>query len=96
MFNSDNDFSSTGLPVSSIRPGYILKHEFLTPFNVELDALAAGSNLDTNTLRNLIHGDIELTPEIGARLDAFFGNQDGFWYSLQEEYSAALEAQHVR
>ncbi len=75
---------------SQLQPAHILVMEFLTPFKLTREDLAKGTGLDIWTVNGIVMGKIAVSPEIGSKLDSFFGLDSGFWLKLQQEYEDGL------
>ena len=74
----------------SRHPGEILKSQFLGPLGLNANRLAIGLGVNRSTVGRLLAGEQRLTPELGARLGAFFGVPARWWLLMQAEYDAQV------
>jgi addiction module HigA family antidote len=70
-------------------PGRILFEDFMTPLAISANRLATNAGVNRSTIGRLIAGDQRLTPEMAARLGAYFGVPPRWWLSMQAEFDDA-------
>jgi len=70
-------------------PGRILFEDFMTPLTISANRLARGTGVNRSTIGRLIAGEQRLTPEMAARLGAFFGVPARWWLLMQAEFDAS-------
>ncbi|WP_394779619.1 HigA family addiction module antitoxin [Undibacterium sp.] len=81
---------AAGWSPSQLQPAHILVMEFLTPFKLTREDLSKGTGMDIWTINGIVMGKIAISPEIGSKLDSFFGLDGGFWLKLQRDYDDVL------
>lgn len=74
----------------SKHPGQLLSEEFLTPLGLNANRLAVGLGVNRSTISRLLAGQQPLTPEMAARLGAYFQVPARWWLLMQAEYDAAM------
>ena len=70
-------------------PGQILFEDFMTPLAISANRLAKRTGVNRSTIGRLIAGEQRLTPEMAARLGAFFGVPARWWLLMQAEFDAS-------
>jgi addiction module HigA family antidote len=70
-------------------PGEVLREQFLEPLGLNANRLAVGLGVHRSTVGRLLSGDQRLSPELAARLGAYFGTPARWWLLLQTEHDAA-------
>jgi len=70
-------------------PGHILRREFLVPLGIRASELARGLAVNRSTISRLLAGKQPITPEIAARLGAYFSVPALWWLQMQAQYDAA-------
>lgn len=73
----------------STHPGHILHRDFLVPLGIRPSDLARGLAVDRSTVSRLLAGKQPLTPEMAARLGAYFAIPALWWLQMQAQYDAA-------
>ena len=76
----------------SRHPGQILREDFLLPLGIHASQLAQGLAVHRSTVSRLLSGEHPLTPEMAARLGAYFQVPPRWWLLMQAEYDAARVA----
>jgi addiction module HigA family antidote len=79
--------------IPPIHPGEHLQ-DFLTELNLSQYALAKALHVDVRRINLILHGKRAITADTSMRLGRFFGQDDGFWLRLQEQYD--LETARTR
>ncbi len=74
-----------------IHPGEVLREEFLGPFSISVEGLAAKTNIDVERINNITAGKATLTADVALRLGRFFGTSPQFWLGLQSDYDLDIE-----
>ena len=70
--------------------GEILRDDFLAPLGLKANRLASGLGVNRSTVGRLLSGKQRLTPELAARLGAYFGVPARWWLVMQAEFDAQL------
>lgn len=70
-------------------PGRVLFEDFMTPLEITANRLAKNTGVNRSTIGRLIAGEQRLTPEMAARLGAYFGVPPRWWWSMQAEFDDA-------
>lgn len=74
-------------------PGRILFEDFMTPLMITANHLATQIGVNRSTVGRLIAGEQRMTPEMAARLGAFFGVPARWWLLMQVELDERQIAQ---
>jgi addiction module HigA family antidote len=70
-----------------IRPGLVLKRNYLIPNNMSVSDLADKMNVRYNVVNNIISGRGSITPDIALVLPKIFNDTKAeFWINLQSAY----------
>jgi addiction module HigA family antidote len=69
-----------------IKPGEVLKEEFLTPLGISQNALARALNVPPRRINEIVLGKRRITADTALRLSRFFTMSEGFWMNLQDRY----------
>ncbi len=69
-------------------PGRTLLEDFMTPLGLTANKVAIGLGVHRSTIGRLIAGEQRVTPEIAARLGAYFQVPAKWWLSMQVDYDA--------
>ena len=64
-------------------PGEMLRQEFLLPLGMTQRELAAAPHVPYQRVNEVVRGRRGVTPTTALLLSKFFGNEPGFWMSLQ-------------
>ena len=78
-----------------IHPGEVLKEEFLTPYGLNANSLAARLNVPPNGITAIVNGTRGVTGRMSILLGHAFGMSDAFFANIQTRYDldlAAIEA----
>lgn len=70
-------------------PGHILRHDFMVPLGIRPSDLARGLAVDRSTVSRLLAGKQPVTPEMAARLGAYFAVPALWWLQMQAQHDAA-------
>jgi addiction module HigA family antidote len=69
-----------------IKPGEVLKEEFLTPLGISQNALARALNVPPRRINEIVLGKRRITADTALRLSRFYVMSEGFWMNLQDRY----------
>lgn len=75
-------------------PGQVLFEDFMTPLEISSNHLANSLGVNRSTIGRLIASEHRMTPEMAARLGAYFGVPARWWLSMQAEFDAGEIATH--
>ncbi len=78
--------SKSATTIDPIRPGEILKEEFLVPLGISASDLAKRLDVPTNRITRLINGQAAMTVETATLLSAALSTTPEFWMNLQLHY----------
>lgn len=73
--------------LDEISPGKILLEEFIKPSKLEETEVESSLGWPSGSLKNLVEGDLCLTPDMAATLGRYFNMEPEFWINLQTEYN---------
>ena len=73
-----------------VRPGDILREEFLAPLNMSARALARDIGVPPNRITDILNGNRGITAHTALKLAARFGTSALFWMNLQVAYDLAV------
>ncbi len=73
-----------------IKPGEVLKEEFLTPLGISQNALARALNVPPRRINEIVLGKRRITADTALRLSRFFTMSEGFWMNLQDRYDREI------
>jgi len=82
--------------MTPIHPGEILKEEFMVPYGLSANKLAARLDVPTNRLTSIIAGTRAITADTALRLAAAFDTTPEFWMNLQDHYDLNIARQTKR
>lgn len=77
---------------SSKHPGTLLKQNFMVPLGLTTARVAGDIGVDRSTLTRLVGGQSRLTPQMAAKLAAYFKTPIQWWLDMQLEYDLAAVA----
>jgi addiction module HigA family antidote len=69
-----------------IHPGEILKEEFMEPYGLSANQLAARILVPPGRVSAICAGKRAITPDTALRLSALFGVSAEFWMNIQQRY----------
>ena len=64
-------------------PGTILREEFMVPYDLSANALAAALKVPGNRISAIVHGRRSITADTALRLARYFKSSPEFWLNLQ-------------
>ncbi len=79
----------------NIRPGEILKEEFLEPLGISAYRLSKEINISQTRISQIINGTRRITADTALRLSKFFGNSANFWMGIQDDYDLEEERKNI-
>ena len=82
---------SAGKRLPAVRPGAILKEDFLEPLGMTPHALSLHLHVPASRITEIVNKTRPITPDTAAWLATFFGTSADFWLGLQASYD--LETQ---
>jgi len=82
--------------ITPIHPGEILKEEFMIPYHLSANKLAARLHVPTNRITAIIAGNRAITADTALRLSDAFGTTPEFWMNLQDHYDLNIAQQSQR
>jgi addiction module HigA family antidote len=69
-----------------IHPGEVLKEEFLSPLNIDIDSLANDLSIKSEALWSIINGKLNMTECYDSVLSRYFKTSIGYWIRIQQKY----------
>lgn len=84
-----DDVAVTG-QLTPVKPGDILREEFLVPLNLSARALARDIGVPPNRITDILNGHRGITAHTALKLAAWFGTSALFWMNLQVAYDLAV------
>lgn len=78
-----------------IRPGEILKEDFLEPLGISINKLSRDISVPPNRISEIVNGKRSITADTALRLQRYFGIEANFWLNLQNEYDLRLQKKKV-
>ncbi|MGI4861512.1 MAG: HigA family addiction module antitoxin [Janthinobacterium lividum] len=83
------DFSDieTGEIIQPVHPGAVLRAEFLTPYNMSVNALAMALRVPAPRINDVVRGQRGISPDTALRLARYFRTSPDSWMNLQVAYA---------
>ena len=78
-----------------IKPGEILKEEFLDPAGISLNRLARDLDVPAGRISEIVSGKRAVTADTALRLEKYFGVPAQFWLNLQSRYELKLARREI-
>jgi addiction module HigA family antidote len=75
-------------------PSLILHEDFLKPLNLNAHQLSKALHVNRSTTARLLNGSQRITPDMAARLAAFFNVPARWWLLMQAEYDSFILEQN--
>lgn len=69
-----------------IKPGEILKEDFMEPLGISMNQLSRDLSVPPNRISEIVNGRRSISPDTALRLERYFGVEAQFWLNLQTEY----------
>lgn len=73
-----------------IRPGEILREDFLEPLGISINRLSRELMVPPNRISEIVNGKRAITADTALRLQRYFGGEAQFWLNLQTEYDLRM------
>jgi addiction module HigA family antidote len=85
---AQTDFSSitTGKRIAPVKPGHILRDDFMKPLGLTANALAQALRVPANRITGILNGTRAITADTALRLARYFGTDAQSWLNLQTQY----------
>lgn len=80
----------SGVRLSPVPPGDILRLDFMEPLGVSATALAKRAGIPTNRITAILHGERAITADTALLLAEQFGTTAEFWMNLQTAHDLEL------
>jgi antitoxin HigA-1 len=78
-----------------IKPGEILRDDFMEPLNISIKQLAVDISVHFNKISEIINGKRAITVDTALRLQRYFGVEAKFWLNLQCEYDLRIRRNYM-
>lgn len=72
--------------IPPVHPGEILKHEFLEPLGLSVNALSRAIGVPRTRLNDIVLGRRGITADTAVRLARYFKTSGRFWMNLQSHF----------
>jgi addiction module HigA family antidote len=73
-----------------IKPGEILREDFMEPLDISINRLARDLSVPPNRVSEIVNGKRAITADTALRLQRYFGVEAQFWLNLQTEYDLRM------
>ena len=73
-----------------VRPGELLRDEFLVPMGITMNRLARGIGVSAQRIGRIVSGRGDVNVDSDLRLCRFFGLSNGYWLRAQAAYDIAV------
>jgi addiction module HigA family antidote len=73
-----------------IKPGEILREDFMEPLDISINQLARDLSVPPNRVSEIVNGKRAITADTALRLQRYFGVEAQFWLNLQTEYDLRM------
>ena len=73
-----------------IKPGEILKDDFIESMGISINKLARDLAVPPNRISEIINGKRAISVDTAIRLQRYFGVDAQFWLNLQSEYDLRI------
>jgi len=77
-----------------VRPGEVLKHDFMEPFGLSATALAKAIGVTPARINEIVRGRRRITAATALRLARYFSTDAQSWTNLQDRYELSLAQRH--
>ncbi len=78
-----------------IRPGEILREDFLEPLGISMNQLSRDLSVPPNRISEIVNGKRAITADTALRLELYFGIEAKFWLNLQTEFDLRIMKQKI-
>ena len=86
---------STKKILDPIKPGEILREDFLEPLGISINQLSRDLSVPPNRISEIVSGRRGITADTALRLQRYFGVEAQFWLNLQTEYDLRIMKRKV-
>ncbi|MDO9567282.1 MAG: HigA family addiction module antitoxin [Candidatus Desulfaltia sp.] len=73
-----------------MKPGEILREDFLEPLGISINQLSRDLSVPPNRVSEIVNGKRSITADTPLRLQRYFGVEAQFWLNLQTEYDLRI------
>ena len=73
-----------------IRPGEILREDFMEPLGISINKLSRDLSVPPNRISEIVNGKRSITADTALRLERYFNVEAQFWLNLQTEYDLRM------
>ncbi len=81
---------STKKLLDPIRPGEILREDFMEPLSISINQLSRDLDVPLNRISEIVNGKRAITADTALRLQRYFKVEAQFWLNLQSEYDLRI------
>lgn len=81
---------STKKLLDPIRPGEILREDFMEPLSISINQLSRDLDVPLNRISEIVNGKRAITANTALRLQRYFKVEAQFWLNLQSEYDLRI------
>jgi len=81
---------STKKLLDPIRPGEILREDFMEPLGISINQLSRDLVVPPNRISEIVNGKRAITADTALRLQRYFKVEAQFWLNLQSEYDLRI------
>lgn len=81
---------STKKLLDPIRPGEILREDFMEPLSISINQLSRDLAVPPNRISEIVNGKRAITADTALRLQRYFKVEAQFWLNLQTEYDLRI------
>ncbi|MBW1892696.1 MAG: HigA family addiction module antidote protein [Deltaproteobacteria bacterium] len=78
-----------------IKPGEILREDFLEPLGISINKLSRDLSVPPNRISEIVNGKRGISADTALRLQRYFGVEAQFWLNLQTEYDLRMMKRKV-
>ena len=79
-----------------VRPGEMLKEEFLAEYGLSQSRLAKAIGISPNRIAEIVNNRRRITADTALRLGLYFGNSPQFWMNLQTYYDLKMAQRNLK
>jgi addiction module HigA family antidote len=81
---------STKKLLEPIKPGEILREDFMDQLGISINKLSRDLSVPPNRISEIVNGKRAITADTALRLQRYFGVEAQFWLNLQTEYDLRM------
>ena len=86
---------STKKLLDPIRPGEILREDFMEPLSISINQLSRDLDVPLNRISEIVNGKRAITADTALRLQRYFKVEAQFWLNLQSEYNLRITKRKI-